>query len=558
MRTRLVALAAVWMACALPATAQLLSLEKSFNEDRWAAYSPTNYNPDQGVYPTEDSIRQDLDLLVAIGFRGICTYGATNVMGQVPRIAKEAGIRKVVMGIWDIYSAEEWQNALIAAPYVDAYCVGNEGLNSNPIRYTRAQLAQQMACYRFATGKPVTTSEIYAYYDAQLIDMGDWFFPIVHPWWNNRRDPAAAVAWTQERYNQLVDNSRGHFVVLKETGLPTGGDPAASAWNQAVFYHGINSARVRFLYFEAFDSYWKTAFPFEPYWGLFDRYRVPKVFTSLPQIWHEYVPRYKRWGDYLWGGVVGADPALYKVAVYITVPEFGWIIKPHYDTLTPIGPGGFWYALTTTGGRDNEAIEFASFLVPPDYSPPPYQPPFYTYPVVYVKRWGLSSRITNQGYLRVDTAATTTPSGLLVWDYTTGAATYDVRYGRFLSPFRMPGGWGAYVGAYVYNYESQNWVDSMLGSNPNAFLDYLVAFAGLAPSTSGFSTTQYVAIDADAPQVLSAVLTEYHGAGVNAVDYQYGSFLSAYRKPAANEWVGIYLYNFEIGGFYTLMIVYGA
>ena len=71
------------------------------------------------------------------------------------------------------------------------------------------------------------------------------------------------------------------------------------------------------------------------------------------------------------GLVVGADPAVFRVAVFIDVPPYGWYSKPTCaQALTAIQPDGSWSADITTGGADTNATRIAALLVSTNYNQP--------------------------------------------------------------------------------------------------------------------------------------------------------------------------------------------
>ena len=247
----------------------------------WVAYAPTNMDPDQGEFPTQDSIREDLATLYQYGFRGIVTYGANSSLAEIPRIASETGFTGIIMGIWDLNSQEELMNATLAMRYVDGYCVGNEGLN---VRYSLETLNQVMQGLRNSTSKPVTTTEeINDYYNnyTNLTSVGDWIFPNIHPFLYQVKDPKKAAIWLSKHYKLLMKRASPDTIVLvKEAGFPTSGAPRASETNQKEFFLALKETGVRFVYFEAFDQPWKTTLSVEPHWGLFNRHRKPKRFIA--------------------------------------------------------------------------------------------------------------------------------------------------------------------------------------------------------------------------------------------------------------------------------------
>lgn len=94
--------------------------------------------------------------------------------------------------------------------------------------------------------------------------------------------------------------------------------------------------------------------------------------TTSPSIEFTSVPAYGSFND-LKGRVLNADPASYRVAVYIKVGS-GWWTKPSFAApLTAIASNGTWTTDITTGGSDQNATEIAAFLVPASYSPPQMQ-----------------------------------------------------------------------------------------------------------------------------------------------------------------------------------------
>lgn len=72
------------------------------------------------------------------------------------------------------------------------------------------------------------------------------------------------------------------------------------------------------------------------------------------------------------GGIVReANPAKYRIAVFIYVPGAGWWTKPTCaQPLTAIQPDGSWTADTTTTGSDTNATRIAALLVGTNYSEP--------------------------------------------------------------------------------------------------------------------------------------------------------------------------------------------
>jgi exo-beta-1,3-glucanase (GH17 family) len=110
------------------------------------------------------------------------------------------------------------------------------------------------------------------------LNLGDWIFPNVHPYFHGELDPAKAIHWTEKAYSGLTSRTT-KFVLFKEVGLPTKGElrENLSEDKQAEYYLGLAKTKVRFVYFEAFDLPWKDHLPVEPHWGIFHSDRSAKV-----------------------------------------------------------------------------------------------------------------------------------------------------------------------------------------------------------------------------------------------------------------------------------------
>ncbi len=257
--------------------------KEAVSETVWAAYTPPSGNPNAGIEATAVAIQEDLAVLLCARFTGLVTYSSTGIMGrELPQIAQDAGFKGLILGIWDPNDQQEIAAAVTAAsnPIVLGYCVGNEGLGQ---RYSFERLSTAIQYVRDATGKPVTTAEQYGdYSDGRLFRLGDWVFPTVHPYFYNVREPSAAVRWTKAAWDELKKRRGERFVLLKEVGLPTAGDPEGemSEAAQEQYYLELAKTDVRFVYFEAFDQPWKTHLPIEPHWGIFRADRTPKLLAA--------------------------------------------------------------------------------------------------------------------------------------------------------------------------------------------------------------------------------------------------------------------------------------
>ena len=246
----------------------------------WVAYSSPSANPEKRIEPDETAIREDLATLRKAGFTGLVTYGSSGIMGRdLPSLATSAGFEGLIVGVWDPTSRDELDAAKSAAkfPIVLGYCVGNEGYQK---RYKLPELSAAIQELRTTTGKPVTTTEEFDdYSDQELLELGDWIFPNVHPYFHNKLIPEPAARWTEGAYLDLKRRSQ-RLIILKEVGLPTAGDNTLSESAQVQYYLALAKSDVRFVYFEAFDQPWKTSLPVEPHWGIFRSDRTPKRLAS--------------------------------------------------------------------------------------------------------------------------------------------------------------------------------------------------------------------------------------------------------------------------------------
>src|SRR5215472_2420321 len=248
--------------------------ESRLEHTRWVAYAPTNYYPteDPPVYPTEDSIRRDLQVLREYGFDGLVTYSAE--IESVPRIARELGFRAMLLGVWDPVNLGERRKALRSigqeGQFIIGLIVGNEGILT--ARYRVADLCAAMAALRTASSKPVSTTEpsdlILGM--SKLVECSDFITVNAHPFFSGQKDPRDAVAWTIATWDDVRKEYPTKALLFKEVGLPSAGDIALSDDNQRRYYELLCKTNVRFVYFEAFDA--SPRFKdgaVEKSWGLF-------------------------------------------------------------------------------------------------------------------------------------------------------------------------------------------------------------------------------------------------------------------------------------------------
>ncbi len=265
--------------CSLPVNRSWI---EKVNRIRWVAYSSPNPDLNLMFYqPKAETLYQDLKVLRRAQFTGLITYGSAGIMGtQFPSIAQSLGFQGIIMGIWGPNNPVELKNAQAAAslPIVLGYVIGNEGLSGTRDRYTLSDLCSAITDLRSRSGKPVATAEDVDTYDVRpgLLSVGDWIFPIAHPYWHGIEEPQRAIQWEQDQYDAFLEKTN-RFVLFEEGGLPTAGANGLSESNQDLFYSGLAKTEVRFAYFEAFDQPSKINSAVEPHWGIFHSNLKPKL-----------------------------------------------------------------------------------------------------------------------------------------------------------------------------------------------------------------------------------------------------------------------------------------
>jgi exo-beta-1,3-glucanase (GH17 family) len=261
---------------------------------RFVAYTPRGFDPDAGAPPPDAAaLRADLVLLRRY-FDGLITYSCANGLDALPRLAREAGFRAVVLGVWSPSDSSELSRALAAAgaerEVVIALALGNEGLFFR--RYDDAALGAAFArARRERPDLALATSEPFSLYldraRAASLPRQDFLLPNVHPVdqpWFGSAPPAASVDFVANVV-ALLEERFELPVLVKETGLPSG--PTADGFSesaQAEFWSALArrlppTRAHAFGWFEAFDSPWKPARARdappekrarEAHWGLFE------------------------------------------------------------------------------------------------------------------------------------------------------------------------------------------------------------------------------------------------------------------------------------------------
>ncbi len=201
------------------------------------AFSPNNYDPRPGSnhrVPSRQSLVADLHALRP-AFDGLILYSYDKDV--TPTIIEEAsrqGYRAVLLSIWNPSSEEEIiGTAQLARQYHQqlalAIWVGNEGIAFG--RYTFKDLRAAVSSMQHHLDPrlrvPLCTSEpLDEYVDNGLLEVGDFLCPNIHFVFEHpEKSPAEAAPWVRRLGMSLAMNANKP-VLVKETGVPHGGEVA--------------------------------------------------------------------------------------------------------------------------------------------------------------------------------------------------------------------------------------------------------------------------------------------------------------------------------------------
>jgi exo-beta-1,3-glucanase (GH17 family)/cellulose synthase/poly-beta-1,6-N-acetylglucosamine synthase-like glycosyltransferase len=240
--------------------------------------------------PTEAEIAADIALLSG-KVRRLRTYASTGILGEVPRIAEEYGL-KVTAGAWidkDLQRNQDEVARLIRISLmdgnVDRLIVGNEALLRGDV--TVDELTGYIRKVKTLVHDPVSTSEPWHVWLAhpELAREVDFIGVHILPFWEGISSQDS-VAFILARYRELQAAFPGKPIVLTEVGWPSNGltrkEAVASPVDQGMFLrHFLNVAAdhgLDYIIVEAFDQPWKADLEggVGAYWGLFDADRVAK------------------------------------------------------------------------------------------------------------------------------------------------------------------------------------------------------------------------------------------------------------------------------------------
>lgn len=278
-------------------------------------------SPLDGVYPSYDQIREDLEIL-AKNWGLLRLYDSSPHAETVLAVISDAGLPfRVMLGVdlaaemsnphcpWGAQFSDETLEANRArnhaevqkavalsnryAEIVFSVSAGNEA----SVEWTDHmvpvdRLITHVRTLKRSISQPVTFCENYVPWTYKLEPLAeelDFISVHTYPAWEYRT-MEDALEYTKQNYHSVVDHYPGKPVVITEAGWTTASNGRGiEPWNaseelQARYYDQLiewtSGENILTFVFEAFDEPWKgSPDPLEPekHWGLFNVQRTPKL-----------------------------------------------------------------------------------------------------------------------------------------------------------------------------------------------------------------------------------------------------------------------------------------
>ena len=251
-------------------------------------YSPfrTNQNPDCGVYPTKEEIREDLQFMKRSGVsQRIRTYSSAGALEVIPGLCKDLGLEcwpGAWLGRYPGPNAKEVESLIKIGKMRLSNCpvliVGNEVLLRKDM--TEGELLRVIQRVKQQTGLPVAYADVAGIWPRhpKVAKSVDVCLVHLYPFWDgqpidNALDALAAT------WDLLKKTYPGKRLVVGETGWPSGGEarnravpsPASQARYLAEFLRAAQARGIDYFYFDMFDEAWKSKQEGErgAHWGVF-------------------------------------------------------------------------------------------------------------------------------------------------------------------------------------------------------------------------------------------------------------------------------------------------
>ncbi len=264
------------------------------------SYSPfrLGQNPQKGVYPSDDEMRQDLELM-SKQTDSIRTYSVDGSLGDIPKLAEEFGLR-VTLGIWISPDAERNEREITRAielantsRSVVRVVVGNEALFREEI--TVSELSALLDRVRAAVKVPVTTSEQWHIWEKypELGKHVDLVAAHILPYWEFI-PMSESGQFVLDRARELKKMFPKKPLLLSEVGWPSNGrmrggadaTPADQAIYLRTLVNKLNRQGYNYFVIEAFDQPWKASDEGSvgAYWGVYNANRQQKFNFEGPVV----------------------------------------------------------------------------------------------------------------------------------------------------------------------------------------------------------------------------------------------------------------------------------
>ena len=249
-------------------------------------FSPYEEGQKPGDQMSEIQIRRRMKI-IAPYTEWIRSFSCTDGNEQIPRIAKEFGI-KTMVGAWlgddPEINRREIENliSIINEGYVDIAAVGNE------VMYRGDLTEQELLDFIYEVKDRVTNDTPIGYVDAyyefserpRITEACDIILANCYPFWEGC-DQDYSLLYIKDMYNRALHAGNGKRVVVSETGWPSQGtnlDGAFPSYENFLKYF-MNMQKwsqgegIEIFYFSSFDESWKVGAEGDvgAYWGLWDK-----------------------------------------------------------------------------------------------------------------------------------------------------------------------------------------------------------------------------------------------------------------------------------------------
>ncbi len=266
---------------------ELQKMSQSILEDgmHGLCFSPYEEGQEPGDPISEAQIRRKLEI-IAPYTKWIRTFSCTEGNEQIPRLAKEYGL-KTLVGAWlgdDAQVNEDEIEGLITlskAGFVDVAAVGNEVMYRGDLE--EDELISFINRVKQAIPE-IPVGYVDAYYEfsdrPRITEVCDVILANCYPYWEGCSLEYSLV-YMKQMFYQAQAAGQGKKVIITETGWPSEGaslEGAYPSYENALRYF-INAQNwskqdsIEMFYFSSFDESWKVGSEGDvgAFWGLWDK-----------------------------------------------------------------------------------------------------------------------------------------------------------------------------------------------------------------------------------------------------------------------------------------------